>query len=354
MGRNFPGQVAGSPHKSRRPGLSTAGRDAGVGLGGAGQAVCMMIPMTDPRRGRVMLRKQLLAEGYSDKAIARRVDGGVWAKIRHGAYTEAATWNALDEAGRHALAARAVVAQARTKVVVSHVSGLPFIDAPTWGIDLDLVHVTREDGKAGRSEGGVRQHRGAIIPGDLVECDGLKVMGATRLALETTLVTNAEASIAVVSHLLHNGGTTMERLRARYELMQHWPESLRTDLVLRLSDHRFESVGECRTYYLCFREGLPMPEPQHEIRDETGRVVARVDFAWPELGVFLEFDGKVKYEKLLKDGQRASDVVWAEKRREELICRLTGWRCIRISWSDLEDPVRTAAMIRRALSPRAA
>ena len=38
--------------------------------------------------------------------------------------------------------------------------------------------------------------------------------------------------------------------------------------------------------------------------------------------MFLEFDGKVKYEKLLKDGQRASDVVVAEKRREELICRL--------------------------------
>lgn len=314
----------------------------------------MMIPMTDPRRGRVMLRKQLLAEGFTDKAIARRVAGGEWVHIRHGAYTEATTWNALDAAGRHALTVRAAVAQARTKVVVSHVSGLPFIGAPTWGIDLDVVHLTREDGKSGRLEAGVRQHRGTILEGDVVECEGLKIMSATRLGLETSLVAEPEASVAVVSELLRARRTTMGRLRARYELMQHWPDSLRTDLVLRLADHRFESVGETRTYFLCFREGLPMPEPQYEIRDESGRVVARVDFAWPELGVFLEFDGKVKYEKLLKEGQRASDVVWAEKRREEMICRLTGWRCIRISWADLADPMRTAAMIRQALSRRAA
>jgi hypothetical protein len=75
-----------------------------------------------------------------------------------------------------------------------------------------------------------------------------------------------------------------------------------------------------------------------------------VDFAWPRFGVFLEFDGRVKYEKLLRPGQSASDVVIAEKRREELICRLTGWRCIRIVWSDLEHPARTAAMIRDVIT----
>ena len=67
----------------------------------------------------------------------------------------------------------------------------------------------------------------------------------------------------------------------------------------------------------------------------------------------MEFDGRVKYEKLLEPGQRASDVVIAEKRREDLIRRLTGWRCLRITWSDLEHPERTAAMIRTALFPPA-
>ena len=36
---------------------------------------------------------------------------------------------------------------------------------------------------------------------------------------------------------------------------------------------------------------------QYEIRDSAGQLLARLDFAWPELGVFLEFDGKEKYLK---------------------------------------------------------
>lgn len=314
----------------------------------------MMIPLNDPRRGLIMLRRQLIEEGYTDRAIARHVRGGDWVRIRHGAYVASETWHSLDAAGRHAMVARAAVAQARTDVVVSHVSALPFFDASTWGIDLDVVHLTRKDGKAGRAEAGVQQHCGAIIDGDVVERDGLEVMAPTRMALEVTTIADVEASICVVSLLMHSGLTTMQKVRARYELMRHWPDTLRTDLVLRLSDERFESVGECRTYYLCFREGLPMPEPQYEIKDERGKVIARVDFAWPELGVFLEFDGKVKYEKLLREGERASDVVTRERNREREICRITGWHCIRIVWSDLARPARTAAMIRRELRQSAA
>jgi hypothetical protein len=41
-----------------------------------------------------------------------------------------------------------------------------------------------------------------------------------------------------------------------------------------------------------------------------------------------------------------------EKKREERICQLTGWVCIRIGWSDLETPVATAGRIRRLLSSR--
>lgn len=244
-----------------------------------------------------------------------------------------------------------MVQQAQTRVVLSHVSGLPEYDAPTWGLDLSDVHVTRPDGRAGRHEAGVQQHCGAIVPGDVVSRHGLEVMSPTRLTLEITTVANLEASLVVANHFLHCGATTKEMLLARYALMEHWPNTLRTDLVLRLADPRIESVGETRSFALLFNHGIPAPEPQYAIRDSTGREVARVDFAWPELGVYLEFDGRVKYEKLLRPGQRASDVVLAEKEREKLIFRLTGWRCIRITWSDLARPAATAAMIRNELFP---
>ena len=73
--------------------------------------------------------------------------------------------------------------------------------------------------------------------------------------------------------------------------------------------------------------------------------------------MFLEFDGKVKYEQHLREGESVSDCVVREKQRESRICELTGWRCIRIVWADLYRPAATADRIRRlfrpALSPAA-
>ena len=98
---------------------------------------------------------------------------------------------------------------------------------------------------------------------------------------------------------------------------EHWPNSLTTDLVLRLADERFESVAEARFFYLCFRWSVPMPQPQYVVEDRAGLSVARLDFAWPARKRWVEVDGRVKYEKLLREGERASDVVLREKRRAQ-------------------------------------
>ncbi len=274
-------------------------------------------------------------------------------RIRRGAFAPAAVWDELDEDGRFGLRGRAVLRQARAPVVLSHTSGLPEYEAPTWGFDLGDVHVTRTDGLAGRKEAGVNQHCGLLMPGDFQVRNGVPVMTPARITLETTTLGNTEASLCVANHMLHNRLTTIDELNIQYVDMNWWPDTLPAEIVLRLADRRIETVGETRTYWCCFQQGLPMPEPQVEIKDANGRVVARVDFAWPELKVFLEFDGKIKYEKLLREGERASDVVLREKKREELVCRLTGWRCIRVTWADLASPERLAATIRAVLFPAA-
>lgn len=310
-------------------------------------------PVDDPRNGPVILRSELLAQGVHDRAIARLLHQGELVRVRHGAYTPAFVWKSLDEDGRFGLRGRAVLRQARTPVVLSHTSGLPEWNAPTWGFDLTNAHVTRTDGLAGRKEAGVQQHSGAIRAGDMVVVNRVPVMNPARIALETTTLGNTEASLCVVNHMLHHKLTSLAELNTQFVAMYCWPETLVTEIVLRLADPRIESVGETRTYWCCYQQGLPMPQPQFEIRDANGEIVARVDFAWPELGVFLEFDGRIKYERLLREGERASDVVIREKQREEMICRLTGWRCIRVTWSDLENPARLAAKILAVLFPAA-
>ncbi len=297
----------------------------------------------------VWLRKEAIADGYHDRAIARLVRQGDWHRVRRGAYTDASTWQELDAAQRHGLLARAVLKQACTEVVLSHVSALPEHAAPVWGLGLEVVHVTRPDRRAGRRERGVLQHIGILQPEDVVTRNGVPVTSPTRAALEVTTVAPLEACVVILDDLLHRGLTTAELLRSRYAGMGCWPRTLHTDLALRLMDARSESVGESRTRFLCWQHGLPPAVPQYPITDPEGRVVAYTDLAWPAYGVFLEFDGKVKYSTLLREGESPVDVVLREKRREDMICELTGWRCIRLVWADLHRPAATALRIRSVL-----
>ena len=303
----------------------------------------------DPRLARISLRRELLGEGMNDKAIARLVADGVLRKVRYGAYVDATSWAACDDVGRYGLVVRAAYKQAHAEVVASHLSALGEWDVPVWDLPLDEVHLTRVDQKAGRREAGVRQHVGALREGDAVDLNGLRVTSATRTALDCLTILDVEHGITTVNDLLHRKLTTPSELAACREFMEQWPSSLTQDLVLRLADGRCGgSVGEGRTLHLLWRQGLPKPEPQYAIPDGNGGFYY-VDFAWPELGVFLEFDGRIKYQELLKDGESATDAVLREKKREEAICRITGWRCIRIVWADLYRPEHTAQLIRELL-----
>jgi hypothetical protein len=303
----------------------------------------------DPRQTAIMLRRDLIDEGWTDQALAHMVKSGTWVRPRRGAYVDAVAWAAVDAIGKHEIKARAVVAQAKCKLVLSHVTAASVWDLSFWDLEPDSVHGTRRDGRCGRSEAGVVQHRGALLDADVVSRHGVEVVGATRLALELPTVTDLEHAVCFASELLHRGDTSASLLQDRYRSMACWPHSLNTELMLRLAEPLCESVGERRFLYLCWRQHLPAPIPQYAIRDEQGNVVARVDFAWPELGVYVEFDGKVKYGALLREGQSPTDVVLAEKRREDLIHELTGWRGIRVVWADLYVPEQTALRIRRLL-----
>jgi hypothetical protein len=302
----------------------------------------------------IFLRREAEALGYHDQAIAKAVREGEWIRVRRGAYTFVHRWEGLSISARYDLVSRAVVRQSQTVVALSHTSALNQWGCPLWDATLDEVHVTRPDGKSGRRDAGVRQHRGVVLDGDVVEHTGLLVTSPVRAVLEYTTIADVEHSLVEVDDVLHRGLATSDQLRDRYAEMTHWPDTLTTDLILRLADGRSESVGESRTRFLCWRQGLPAPIPNYPVYDENGVEVARVDLAWPELGLFLEFDGKVKYEKLLRPGERASGVVFREKQREDMICRLTGWRCIRIVWADLSTPELTASRIRAMFRPAAA
>ena len=302
----------------------------------------------------VWMRHEAKALGYRDSAIKRLVDADVWHRVRFGSYTYSETWDALDDHGRYGLLCRAAYRRAATEVALSHRSAANEWGAPLWDVRLDEVDLTRRDQRTGRREAGVAQHRGRIVDGDWVVRNGVFVMSATRAALELTTQLDIEHSLVELDDLVHRGLTTVERLASRFALMNHWPDTLHTDLILRRVDGRSESVGETRVRYLCWAQGLPTPVPNYPVKDRSGRILYRVDLAWPELGLFLEFDGREKYQATRRDGESIADCVERERRREVHITELTGWRCIRVVWADLYRPAETAARIRVMFRDQAA
>ncbi len=297
-------------------------------------------------------RPEVLAAGYDDNYITRMVRSGLWHRIRNGAFIAKSGWDRLDEVDQHRVRARAVLRQARAEGVLSHVSALAELDVPFWDLPLDDVHLTRFDQRAGRREAGVCQHRGRLLVDDLTRRNGVMVTSPVRTALDIMASTDTERGLVVGCGMVRAGLCTLPQMEHAYTVTEPRAHSLATRVVLGLVDSRLESIGEVRTAFHCWAQGLPRPVPQFEIR-ENGRVVARLDFAWPEHRIWVEFDGRSKYVDHLRAGETVADAVLREKHREDTVRRLTGWICIRITWADLYDPERLARRIRRAISDQA-
>lgn len=286
--------------------------------------------------------------GWNDRAMAAAIRSGTWQRVRHGAYALAELWNPLDEVARHRVRASAVMRSLGAKVALSHVSASVAHGVDVWGIDLSRVHVTRLDGGPGRIEGDVVHHEGFCLQDDLVELDGHWVIKPERAAIEALARCDEEVAVAHFDSVLHKKLCDPGQLMRQFELMSRWPFTQHLHIPIRLADGRSASPGESRGRCFCKRSGLPMPELQHEVRAADGTLLGITDWWWPGFGSG-EFDGHLKYGRLLLPGQTAGDVVFAEKQREDLIREATGLPMIRVIWSDYDRPNVLAARFERML-----
>lgn len=296
----------------------------------------------------VLLRRDVVAAGIDDNALRRYVRAGALVRIRQGAYALKPAWDAATDAERHVMLVDAVMRQYDAHVVLSHASAAVLQGAPGWGLDLSNVHLTHLDG-GGRIGGRVIHHHGSCRVSDVTRINDHWITSPARTVHDIAMTTGAEAALVNASDFLRRGLTTIAELLMLEPARNRWPHTLGMNVVLHLADSRFESVGESRCRFLFWSQGLPAPVPQYEVFQPNGRLAGRVDFAWPELGLLLEFDGRVKYTRYRREGETLEQTILREKRREEIICELTGWRMIRLTWADLENPTATAARIRRLL-----
>jgi hypothetical protein len=285
--------------------------------------------------------------GYDDKAVSQLVRGRVWHRFRRGYYSFSDLWEGLDDVGRHLVRCRAVLHSLGDAVVLSHSSGVVAHGIDTWGIDLSRVHVTRLDGGAGRVEGDVVHHVGTCSDLDVVEVNGLRALTPVRCAVECGSSTSSESALIVFNSLLHRGHADLDELHRQFEVMGSWPRVRHLHIPVRMADPRVESVGESRGLWMFWSLGLPRPVIQYEVRDTDGVLRGTCDWGWPDEGLLGEFDGRVKYGRLLRPGEGPGDVVFAEKRREDELREVSGCAMLRLIWSDFDRPRTVKARFER-------
>ena len=295
-------------------------------------------------------RRDVLAVGDDDRFIRRQLASRRWTRIRNGAYCHTATWASLDPADQHRRLARAVLRAHGDAVVLSKVSGLlmrPGSDV--WGVDLSRVHVTRRDGRCGSVERDVVHHEGPVCDEDIEEIDGLLVANEARCVVETLATVGVEPGLVIADAALRAARVTRGELLDLRERTKRWRGSRTAELALRMAEPKAESVGESRSRFLYWSQGFPRPVVQFRVYRD-GVLIGITDMAWPALGLLFEFDGRVKYGRLLKPGQTPGDAVFAEKQREDALRRATGWSMERAVWDDLGRPTETARRARARIT----
>lgn len=137
---------------------------------------------------------------------------------------------------------------------------------------------------------------------------------------------------------------TRDEVERRLEQWGRFKDCAGVRRALGLARERVESPKESETRVLIVEDGLPEPAVQCDVFD-GGRFVARVDLAYPDLKIAIEYDG---------DGHRTDKEQWRTDIRRQRDLEQQGWIVLHLTDDDLKNPAAFLAQLRRVLAIRLA
>ncbi|WP_186816550.1 type IV toxin-antitoxin system AbiEi family antitoxin [Cellulomonas aerilata] len=209
-----------------------------------------------------------------------------------------------------------------------------------WGVRLaepdEPVEVVLPPTARVRNRAEIRIRADVLRPGEAVPSRWGPVTTPARTAFDLGRRGVLRQSVPLLDALARATGVTAEdvdRLASEHRGARHLT---RLAPALTEMDGRAESLRESLLRLLVVEAGFPRPTLQHTVRDAGGRFVARVDLAWPELRLALEYDGSHHDDP----GRIALD------RRRLNALHTCGWRTLVIDRHQLRDEARVVDMIR--------
>ena len=198
--------------------------------------------------------------------------------------------------------------------VVSHLSALSL-----WGLGPppDVPHVTVPRGSSGRFQGAVIHHA-TVDSADRCRFQRFPTAAIARTIVDCAPLLDQAALDGLVDAAIGRGLCRYRQIKAaqRRAGRVRGGDRLAAALGPYTGGARPRSEKEAHVLRLFHTWGLPAPECQYVIRDERGRFVAKVDFAWVPWRFGLEYDGDEFH----------SPRRWAHDDRRQARIERTSWR----------------------------
>jgi len=276
----------------------------------------------------VFLGSHAIAEGLITRKQLRQRS---YRRLVHGVYADPGLEH------DHRLRCQGVALLLPAGCVIGGHSAAAWHGAPFAGVH-DPVTVLRPPAALWSGPQGTRVHQADLEPGDVEWQDDVPVTSASRTAWDVAAHESLGTAVAAVDAMVRSGSVTVAELSARAARGTARKGVVRFREVVTLVDPRAESAPESRVRVALVMAGLA-PVPQFEVRD-GGVFLGRVDLAFPEARVVVEYEGAHHFEgtQIARDDVRIAGLVAA------------GWTVIRLSAVDLRDLDGVVARVRAALN----
>ncbi|MDR1808583.1 MAG: hypothetical protein LBR33_11845 [Propionibacteriaceae bacterium] len=254
-----------------------------------------------------------------------------------------------EDPGRLAVRAAAAVKLAGPKALVCAETSLAL-----FGCDLpdpaanETVHVWLPDDRVGPRRSGIQVHRGRLNgrPKQIQSSDWFNSAALTDCWLQLAEKTDLHDLVVIADAMMRFQDPLVFRhdFEDALATCHRLPGLRKARQALALARDGTDSPAETRLRLAMVEAGLPAPEINYPVRDVSGRMVYRLDMAYPECMVAVEYDGAVHVAnatQMRRDQTR-------RRRLEDL-----GWRVITATAPDLHDPAELIASVRCALAPTA-
>jgi very-short-patch-repair endonuclease len=283
-------------------------------------------------RGAVFRTRDVLRDGLLTPDALR---SSAWRRLFRGIYADAELPDTfgLRVRGARLLTPAPAVFSGRTAAFLHGCTGLVDVRTP--------VEVSVPAGLQFGPVEGLRVRRVRLPDEDVLRLGTFRATTGLRTALDIARLEPLLDAVVALDVMLAAAVVGSGKLREAGAALQSGRGARRGRQATALADPRAESPPESRLRVLLVLAGLE-PVPQYTVRDAQGSFVARVDLAFPDQRVAVEYDGLWHAE----DGQFARD-----RQRLNRI-NAADWVVLHVTAADLRTPRALVARLRLLLAAR--